>query len=110
MSAVEHSVAGTCGGLAAALLLYPLDTIRTRLQAGRDRGGDNSLMELLRGDDALALLYRGLGPSLTTVGVSQGAGWGPQHHGPHTAPAMASCLSAPRSRSLCVFVWATAHP
>lgn len=71
MSAAEHAIAGTGGGLVAAALLYPLDSIRTRVQVGKARGGDDSVMDLLANPDAVRVLYRGLTASLTAVGISQ---------------------------------------
>ncbi len=55
----------------AAALLYPLDSIRTRVQVGKARGGDDSVLDTLRNPDAVKVLYRGLTASLTAVGVSQ---------------------------------------
>ena len=72
---MEHAIAGTGGGLVAAALLYPLDSVRTRLQVGKTRGGDDSFTDLVatlrQHPQGYGLLYRGLRESLATVTVSQ---------------------------------------
>ena len=68
----DHALAGTVGGMAATVLFYPLDTIRTIMQV--ERGATTStdvLRRYIATPAAFLELYRGLYPTLMAVGVSQ---------------------------------------
>eukprot|EP00898_Chlorokybus_atmophyticus_P002551 jgi/Chlat1/3297/Chrsp22S03540 len=74
----RHGVAGACGGLAAVLVLHPLDVIRTRfqIQDGRAVGplptytGTLHAFRTIVGTEGWRALYSGLGPALAGSGVS----------------------------------------
>ena len=63
--------AGTCGGMASILIVHPLDTIRTRLQAApaqRYRGAWHCASSTVQAEGARAL-YKGLAWPLAAQGV-----------------------------------------
>ncbi|KAL6752353.1 mitochondrial substrate carrier [Haematococcus lacustris] len=71
---LERMVAGGLAGAVAQFLLYPLDTIRTRL-AVSSRGTYTGIMHVaarIRADEGLAAFYRGLTPSM--IGILPYAG------------------------------------
>jgi solute carrier family 25 carnitine/acylcarnitine transporter 20/29 len=63
--------AGTCGGMASILIVHPLDTVRTRLQAAtaqKYRGAWHCASSTVRAEGARAL-YKGLAWPLAAQGV-----------------------------------------
>eukprot|EP01128_Nolandella_sp_AFSM9_P003512 TRINITY_DN150_c2_g1_i1.p1 TRINITY_DN150_c2_g1~~TRINITY_DN150_c2_g1_i1.p1 ORF type:complete len:340 (-),score=122.49 TRINITY_DN150_c2_g1_i1:237-1196(-) len=69
-SALVHAVAGTAGGSAAMTTFYPLDSIRTLIQVGRDKGGIASTAQDMVKKDGLGAFYKGLAPVLQSLAVS----------------------------------------
>lgn len=73
---VHFAVAGTGGSIISMALLYPLDVIRSRLQIETSDKGYAGPLEIIReaakSPEGIKSLYRGLQPTLTTVGISSG--------------------------------------
>jgi len=67
--AFVHAVAGTAGGSTAMTLMYPLDQIRTYLQAKKSSSSWEGTQALFR-EEGLNGFYRGLGPVLISLAVS----------------------------------------
>ena len=69
---VVHAFAGACGGMASITLLYPLDSLRTRLQIEDDRKAEGiiAMLRQIIGEEGWRSLYTGLRSMLLTMGVS----------------------------------------
>jgi len=67
--ALVHAIAGTAGGSTAMSLMYPLDQLRTYLQVKKTTSTLEGTKALLKEDGILGL-YRGLGPVLISLAVS----------------------------------------
>uniref|UniRef100_A0A7S1C908 Uncharacterized protein n=1 Tax=Bicosoecida sp. CB-2014 TaxID=1486930 RepID=A0A7S1C908_9STRA len=74
-SATEHSLAGMTASTIALSMTFPLDAIRSRLQADESekghRGPLSVLMEAHRSPEGLAGLYQGIGANLKIMAASQ---------------------------------------
>lgn len=72
--AVAHGIAGALGGMVAIGIFFPLDSLRTRLQAADAARGRAprfaGLLTHLVNTRGLLVLYQGLGAVLITTGVS----------------------------------------
>lgn len=68
-SNLVHAVAGGCGSAVAMSTLFPLDTVRTRLQLeeGRRKSSILSLLREIYKEEGLAGLYRGLLPVIESL-------------------------------------------
>jgi len=67
--AFVHAIAGTAGGSTAMTLMYPLDQIRTYLQVKKSASTLEGTKALFK-EEGLPGLYRGLGPVLISLAVS----------------------------------------
>lgn len=67
--ALVHAIAGTAGGSTAMTLMYPLDQIRTYLQVKKSSSTIEGTKALIK-EDGIAGLYRGLGPVIMSLAVS----------------------------------------
>jgi adenine nucleotide transporter 17 len=67
----DNATAGSLGGLLAMLIIWPLEKIKTLQQApGRRRSGLAVLQELRENGSFYRELFRGCGPMLQTVAIS----------------------------------------
>ena len=64
-----HAAAGAAGGMVAMSLVYPLDSVRTRLQADDNLKAMSPLqaMKKLSNEEGFETLYRGIGSVLTSL-------------------------------------------
>ncbi|CAL5220841.1 g2923 [Coccomyxa viridis] len=68
---MAHALAGAAAGMAETAVMYPLDTIKTRLQAATGLGPAGSIVQMTRqliSTQGIASLYRGLTPAVLGAG------------------------------------------
>ncbi|CAN0020023.1 unnamed protein product, partial [Hapterophycus canaliculatus] len=75
-STLEHLVAGTVGGVSGALVSYPLDTVRVRMQTNGKSFGPVRTASLLLKEAGWAGFYRGVFSPMVGTGVIKAAVFG----------------------------------
>ncbi|CAN0240876.1 unnamed protein product, partial [Ectocarpus fasciculatus] len=72
----EHLVAGTVGGVSGALVSYPLDTVRVRMQTCGKRLGVAGTASMLFQEAGVAGFYRGVLSPMVGTGIIKAAVFG----------------------------------
>eukprot|EP00752_Nemacystus_decipiens_P011611 g10309.t1 len=75
-STLEHLVAGTVGGVSGALVSYPLDTVRVRMQTNGKLMGPGRTASLLLNEAGIAGFYRGVLSPMVGTGLIKAAVFG----------------------------------